>query len=171
MDATDRDQTTGQEPAPVESGNHPPAVAVDPSAWRYRALERLVTAVREWLADTHQGWTGIVEAVLDAERALGMRAASKLDRSAELPRYEPPAVLGTPSGDVVTVCGWCPELRVLTLQRQRGDQIVFLLEGEKLAAYRWRRFAGETTALTISHGICLECKAKHFPTTGQAARP
>lgn len=75
------------------------------------------------------------------------------------PSISVPAVHENQSGgDIVSICAWCPELKILSLQRRERDVVVIMLSGEKQIQV-WRN----NVKLFVSHGICDPCQAKHFP--------
>jgi hypothetical protein len=58
--------------------------------------------------------------------------------------------------NIVRICGWCPELNILKLERRYTDSVVIVFHGgrswpECLQIFR----NGEE--LQISHGICERC--------------
>jgi hypothetical protein len=57
----------------------------------------------------------------------------------------------------VTVCGWCPEVHILKIHRRETDTVIVLHYGKRLMILR------NGIPLTISHGICVPCRDKHFP--------
>lgn len=59
--------------------------------------------------------------------------------------------------DTVTICGWCPELNILALQRRDTDAVIIFQRGRTLRVTR------NETVLRISTGICTACREKHFP--------
>ena len=69
--------------------------------------------------------------------------------------------------DIVTVCAWCPQLHILKLEGQPGDEFQVRskvdADGTRLHAYwRWRQGQG-WRELAVSHGVCAACRAQHFP--------
>lgn len=59
--------------------------------------------------------------------------------------------------ETVSICGWCKELNILRLQRRDADALIVYQHGKQLAIFR------NGVKLTVSHGICEPCRAKHFP--------
>lgn len=58
---------------------------------------------------------------------------------------------------MVSVCGWCPHLNILRLQRRDTDVLIVYQQGKML------RISRSGVDLKITHGICEPCRAKHFP--------
>lgn len=68
-----------------------------------------------------------------------------------------PTQPSTIENEVVTICGWCPELHILKLQRRDADVIVILQMGigrQNLMILR------NGKNLRVSHGICVPCREK-----------
>lgn len=66
---------------------------------------------------------------------------------------------GTIDTDIVSICGWCSELRILKLARRSEDLITINIHGNELMIYR------NGQRLFISHGLCAECRRREFPET------
>src|SRR5260370_12364246 len=77
-------------------------------------------------------------------------------------RAEVPDAAGSGGhGNYVSVCAWCPELRVLRISRRPGDIVGFITNEEGKLDLCYRKTAGRPVVrLTISHGICPSCQAK-----------
>jgi hypothetical protein len=74
-------------------------------------------------------------------------------------------------GDFITVCAWCGErdaLKILALPHRDGDVIAVVLPEDGAPLRVWRSRGGHITELFVSHGICPECKAQHFPLSAKA---
>lgn len=71
------------------------------------------------------------------------------------------------SESIITVCGWCPQLRILQFPRSHGQKLALVLnESGKIEDAWW---LGMTRSkVEVSHGICEECRAQHFPTKAPA---
>lgn len=71
--------------------------------------------------------------------------------------------------DVMSICAWCTQLKILSLQRRETDVIVILQTGSKVEVWR------NNKKLFVSHGICEACQAEHFPkpqtAVAQEAKP
>jgi hypothetical protein len=61
------------------------------------------------------------------------------------------------TGDIVTICGWCPQLHILSIQRRDVDVISIVLFEKKTVIFR------NGTQLKISHGICAPCSERLHP--------
>jgi hypothetical protein len=61
------------------------------------------------------------------------------------------------SKNVVSICGWCPQLHILEFARTDEDLVLIQQIGGKTVITR------NGTLMTLSHGICAPCaeKAKH----------
>lgn len=61
------------------------------------------------------------------------------------------------AANIVSICGWCPQLHILKLKRRYTDVVIVVIHKGKPRHYEIFR-NGEK--LQISHGICPPCKEK-----------
>jgi hypothetical protein len=59
-----------------------------------------------------------------------------------------------PDAEPVTICGWCPSLHILNLQKREQDVIIIYQQGKELRIIR------NGVNLNISHGICIPCRER-----------
>jgi|SRR5579885_415721 len=101
---------------------------------------------------------GEPRSVDDAVQGDSPRRERADDRAVGGPNSQPAAWEETPDlSETVSVCGWCKELNILRLQRRDTDRLIVYQQGKQLAIFR------SGVKLTVSHGICEPCRAKHFP--------
>jgi hypothetical protein len=60
-------------------------------------------------------------------------------------------------GDIVTICAWCPQLHILSIQRRDVDVVVTIQVGKQLRVIR------NGKELKVSHGICAPCSDRLHP--------
>jgi hypothetical protein len=66
------------------------------------------------------------------------------------------------AGEIITICGWCPEINVLKVQRRHTDVLVIVVNKIHTKNVLVLK---NGVPMQISHGICLACRDKHFPET------
>lgn len=69
---------------------------------------------------------------------------------------EPVAPPSVPAEDLVTVCGWCSELHVLSMRYRESDCVAFYLHSGQIEVFSGLK------RLAISHGICNDCLRREF---------
>lgn len=77
----------------------------------------------------------------------------------------------TARAGIITVCAWCPQLRVLQIPRRPGMHLAIVLKDDGQIDDVW--WLGDSGAphLQVSHGICDDCRAQHFPSKATPAPP
>jgi hypothetical protein len=58
--------------------------------------------------------------------------------------------------NVITVCGWCPQLHILQFDRQPDDLVMIQQHGRQLTVSR------NGALMVVSHGICEPCRRKEL---------
>jgi hypothetical protein len=72
------------------------------------------------------------------------------------------------TGEIVTICGWCPEVNVLKVQRRHTDVLVIVVNKIHPPSVLVLK---NGVPMQISHGICAPCRDKHFPETVNERKP
>ena len=72
------------------------------------------------------------------------------------------------AGEIVTICGWCPEINVLKVQRRHTDVLVIVLNKIHPPSVLILK---NGVQMQISHGICKPCQEKYFPETVKGKEP
>jgi hypothetical protein len=68
--------------------------------------------------------------------------------------------------DVVVLCAWCPGIHILRYHLKPLETlVVFVNERKETSIYRAESAADYSgyKRLVVSHGICDQCRATHFP--------
>ena len=99
----------------------------------------------------------------------------KLDAAAPLP-IDPAPEDYPATGDIVVLCGWCPQLHILRSHLgPKETLVIFLDERGPSQAHIYRAGVVDDHSsykrLIVSHGICEPCKAAHFPTNPPEVKP
>lgn len=67
---------------------------------------------------------------------------------------------------LMAVCAWCKPSRILRMPVWPGHNLVVRLDEDGAIADAWWWHSEPRVNVIISHGICEECKAVHFPSVG-----